>query len=342
MKRKPRKKSGKSRFRRAARRGGIALLVLFAIHAAVATWFVHHPRAWLDEKAATWPEPVVTSLMAVGNRVGDFTDALDITGTDAVYEYDTEAPSGSVYFAGAPQRTGDAAPDDIVILDRGEFKIGWSPSLHHPVWCAYHVIREEKYPTCRKSFRRDRGVPSAPVPGDYAHTGYDRGHMVPNHAIVTRYGENEQLKTFLMSNIAPQSAALNRGVWRDLEHRIADLWTARYGEIWVIVGCIRSAARKSFGQLRIDIPDAYYQLVVAQEGMNIRAFAVLLPNNVPYSAYAARHLISIDDLETRTGLDFLPDLPEFIQSPLEAELPTRLWPIRAQDIFKFINLGFEY
>jgi len=343
MSRKQRKKTAKkSRFRRAVGCGGIVLLVLLAVHATVATWFVHHPRAWLNETCASLPKPVADSLFYVGNRVGDWTDALDLTGSDAVYEYDTEAPAGEVAFAGLPQRTGAPAPNDIAVLNRGEFIVGWSPSLRHPVWVAYHVAKDAKYPTCRKSFQRDRNVPSAPNPGDYKGSGYDRGHMAPNHAIVTRYGENAQKQTFLMSNISPQTASLNRGVWRDLEHRIADLWTARYGEIWVIVGAIPSASRKTFGDIKVDVPDAYFQVVVAQEGMNIRAFAVLFPQYVPYSAYAARYLISIDELETLTGLDFLPELPAFIQDPLEAELPTRLWPIRAQDVFKLVDLGFEY
>ena len=66
--------------------------------------------------------------------------------------------------------------------------------------------------------------------------------------------------------------------------------------------------------------------------MDVRALAILLPQDVPYGAYAARHLISIDELEKLSGFDFLPELPEFIQSPLESELPSRLWPIRWQDI----------
>ena len=41
------------------------------------------------------------------------------------------------------------------------------------------------------------------------------------------------------------------------------------------------------------------------------------------------------------GLDFLPDLPEFIQSPLEAERPTRLWPVRLSDIFSLFLLRFQ-
>jgi len=342
MKRNRKGRSKRGGFRRAVGRGGIVLSALLVLHAVVATWFVHHPRTWLDETRARLPRVLTDSLFTVGNRVGDLTDALDLTGTDAVYEYDTEAPTGAVCFAGLPRRTGLPAPDDIVVLNRGEFVIGWSPRLRHPVWCAYHVVRDAKFPTTRKNFQRDHNVPTAPNPGDYAKSGYDRGHMAPNHAIVSRYGEDAQKKTFLMSNVAPQSAALNRGVWRDLEHRIADLWTARYGEIWVIVGCIRSAAHKSFGNDGIDIPDAFYQIVVAQEGLDVRALAVMFGQTVPYRTFAARHLISIDDLETLTGLDFMPELPEFIQSPLEAEIPTRLWPIRAKDIFKLIGLGFKY
>jgi len=342
MSRKARKKGRpKSGFRRAVGRGGIVLLVLLVLYAVFATWFVHHPREWLDEKSAAWPAPLVASLYYIGNPVGDLTDALDLTGQDAVYEYDTEAPTGEVAFAGLPQRTGAPAPDDITVLDRGEFKIGWSPKLHHPVWVAYHVVRDEKYPTSRKHFQRDRSVPSAPNPGDYKGSGYDRGHMAPNHAIVTRYGEKAQKRTFLMSNVAPQSSALNRGVWRELEHRIADLWTARYGEIWVVVGCLPSASNRTFGERSVDVPDAYWQVVVAQEGLDVRALAVIFPPDIPHTAYAARYIVTIDELEARTGLDFLSELPDFIQSPLEAQLPTRLWPIRVQDLFRLVGLGFE-
>ena len=62
---------------------------------------------------------------------------------------------------------------------------------------------------------------------------------------------------------------------------------------------------------------------------------------VPYGAYAARYLVSIDDLEDMTGLDFLPDLPDFIQNPLESELPSRLWPIRPGDVFNLLRLRYS-
>lgn len=319
---------------------GVALVLLLAILSAVADWFVHHPRTWIEERKASVPL-VAGPLLWLGNPVADITDGLGWTGHDVVYEYDTEAPSGEVVFAGTPVRTGDPAPSDIHVISRGHFVIGWSDRLRHPVWCAYHVKKDAHYPADRRpSFSRDREVPTAPAPGDYRKSGYDRGHMAPNYAIASRYGEAAQKLTFMMSNIAPQSPALNRGVWRDMEHRIADLWTARYGEIWVVVGCISGAGGALNGG--IDVPTAYYQVILAQEGMDIRALAVLFPQNVGWHEWAARHIVTIDELEEMTGLDFNPDLPSFIQTPLEAELPTRLWPVRLRDIFAQIMLRFPH
>ncbi len=339
---KRRKGKAKASARRRARACSIALLIVLAVWGGCAEWFVHHPRAWLNRKFETLPEAITLPLFWLGNPLADFTDALGWTGHDAVYEYDIEAPSGQVFFAGPPVRVGAPAPKDIRILRRGEFAIGWSDSLRHPVWCAYHVKPHARFEAGKRpSFRCDPAVPAAPRPDDYTKSGYDRGHMTPNYAIATRYGDEERRKTFLMSNIAPQTPALNRGVWREVEHRIADLWTARYGEIWVIVGCISSQyGRETLGATDIDVPTDFYQVILAQEGMDVRALAVLFRQDVTWREWPARNIISIDELERLTGLDFNPELPAFIQDPLEAETPSRLWPIRVRDIFGLFSLRF--
>ena len=337
--------------RRRRRSGGrkpsaktVAVLSLFfAVYVIAGEWFVHHSRKWLDQYERNFPF-VASVLEFVGNPAADITDGLGITGHDCVYEYDTAAPAGEVLFAGAPVRVSSPAPDDIVILDRGDFKVGWSPKLKHPAWVAYHVLRDAKYPVGKRpsKFSTDFQVPSSPAHEDYTNSGYDRGHMAPNYAIVTRYGEWAQRRTFLMTNIAPQTAELNRGVWRNLEHRIVDYWTQKYGEIWVIVGGLSPEGEmRLIPGTQIDIPVSYYMLIVAQEGLDVRAMAVLVPQNVDYYAYAARYLLSIDDLEELTGLDFLPDLPEFISSPMEAELPSRLWPVRIGDVLNQFFLKYS-
>lgn len=340
MAKKKRKKTN-SVARRVSRNLGLAALLFGGILAFAGNWFVHHPRTWLSERDANWPKFLTTALYAFGNPFADLTDGLGLTGDDAIYEYDQEAPFGAITFAGAPVRISAKAPSDIRILDRGEFLVGWSDTLRHPVWCAYHVTRDKKFDDGKRpSFLIDKETPLAPHPGDYTNSGFDRGHMVPNHAIISRFGEEARRRTFLMSNISPQSPALNRGVWRDVEHRIADLWTARYGEIWVVVGTVSSPRRETFSN-GIEIPQAFYQIIIAQEGLDVRALAVLIPQTVSWDAWAARHLVSIDELEELTGLDFNPALPAFIQDPLEAELPSRLWPVRFHDIFDQILLRFK-
>lgn len=336
---KKRKKGGKGNAsRRRARRLGLVLLAILVVWGIAAEWFVHHPRTWIDRQ----PKAFAAAMLWLGNPLSDVTDALGWTGYDTVCEYDEEAPSGEILFAGAPKRTGAPAPDDIRILDRGVFKIGWSDTLRHPVWCAYHVKAEAHHENAnRPGFTIDRSVPLSPAPNDYTKSGYDRGHMVPNYAIVTRYGEAAQKLTFKMSNIAPQTANLNRGVWRNVEHRIADLWAARYGEIWVIVGCISSSnGKETIGGTKIDVPHAYYQVILAQEGMDVRALALLFSQETPWDAWAARHIVTIRELERLTGLDFNPELPSFIQDPLEEDLPNRLWPIRLRDLFRQVSLRF--
>lgn len=336
MAKKPKKIKSKSRH--LSFKAGVATALALAILGSCGVWFVHHSHEWLEESERTLPAPILAVLYWIGNPIADITDALNLTGHDAVYEYDTAAPKGTVCFAGEPVVNGEQAPKDIQVLDRGEFKIGWSERLRHPVWCAYHVVKEAKYPVGeRPGFVKDRSVANSPVTTDYTKSGYDRGHMVPNYAMVTRYGEDVRKKTFMMSNIAPQTPALNRTVWRDVEHRIADLWTARYGEIWVVVGCIPGDGETISGT-GIDVPSAFYQIIIAQEGMDVRALAVLFEQNVGWHEWAARHIVSIDRLEEMTGLDFNSELPGFVQEPLEAQTPTRLWPIRFRDILTQIMI----
>lgn len=318
----------------------IVAVIALALWGVLAEWFVHHSPKWIDEANASMPSLITVPLLRFGNPLADITDALDLTGHDAIYEYDTEAPDGEISFAGLPQRIGAPAPDDIRILDRGEFTIGWSDSLRHPVWCAYHVPAAAPYEnTPRPVFTHDRSVQLSPDPKDYTKSGYDRGHMVPNYAIVTRFGKEMQKQTFKMSNISPQRPALNRGVWRDLEYRIAKFWPSAYGEIWVVVGTIPGNG-ETLPNTDIDVPTGFYMVVVAQKEMDVRAFAVLLDQNAGWNEWAARRLISIDELEKITGLDFNPELPSFIQDPLEAELPTRLWPIRFVDVFQLVISWF--
>lgn len=338
-----RKKRGKRKIGPVAlffRRMVFSSVAMVALLSLIGGWFVSHPAQWLSDKRDDWPGFVTMALFYFGDRAVMLTDGLGLTGHDAVYDFDEPPPSNSVMFAGAPVRVGAPAPDDVRIVDRGDFLIGWSPSLKHPLWVAYHVPSEKAYePGKRPNFRADPSVAGSPSATWYKGSGFDRGHMAPNYAIATRFGTDAQKKTFYMSNVAPQRPGLNRGPWREMEHRIADLWTAKYGEIWVIVGCVPGDEGERLAS-GVDAPKAFWQVIVAQTADGVRALAVYMPQNIPYSAFPVHNIVTIDELERRTGLDFFPDMPDFLERPLEADLPTRLWPVRFIDIFRLILLRF--
>ena len=116
---KPKTKRPLSKGRLIARIVSITLVVAVVACCAVGDWYVHQPRAWQESQRAFYTAP----LWYFGNRTAFITDAFGWTGHDAVYDFDEPAPSNTVLFAGTPERVGDPAPNDIVVLDRGTFKI---------------------------------------------------------------------------------------------------------------------------------------------------------------------------------------------------------------------------
>ncbi len=329
--------------RRLARMLTIFAAATFAILCSIGCWYARHSPEWLAEKNESLPGIITGPLMYFGDRTAYLTDALGMTGHDVVYDYDEPPPEGQVCFAGTPARRGAPAPSDIEILDRGEFMVGWSSSLGHSVWAAYHIPREARFEdTDRPSFRKDPDVLNSPSASAYSQTGYDRGHLAPNHAIESRFGPDVQRKTFYTTNIAPQRPALNRGPWRQMEHLAAEMWTAKYGELWVLVGTIpANGTGERLSGTGIEVPDAFWMVAVAQDEDGVRALAVVLPQSAGWDDFPVHGIVSINEVERLTGLDLMPELPAFIAKPLEAERPDRLWPIRLLDVFKLIALRFN-
>jgi endonuclease G len=111
-------------------------------------------------------------------------------------------------------------------------------------------------------------------PEVYTRSGYDRGHLAPNHAIATRYGAQAQAETFLMSNIMPQKHELNGGLWRQLEQRIATSYAGRFGEVWVLAGPVFGANPERL-RGRVAVPEACYMIIVDESDDRVRAAAFL-------------------------------------------------------------------
>jgi endonuclease G len=127
-----------------------------------------------------------------------------------------------------------------------------------------------------------------------------------------------------MSNITPQKHGLNSGLWKQLEQRIARNYPGRFGEVWVLAGPVFGARPEKLRR-RVAIPEAFYMIIVDESEGRVRALAVLFPQEPPEKASLGDYITSVDEIERRTGLDFLADLPDPAEGVLEAQTAGRVW-----------------
>lgn len=303
--------------------GGVAVAATLAF----GNWFAHLPTA---ERAAFGP--FEQTLEALGAITADVTDALGLTGHDVAVPYGKTPVPGPAPF-GLP-RVADASvtPDDVRVLKRQGYWVGFSPSLHRPVWAAYAVPERKllEFPPPRPGFAKDAQVKGSPAPEDYTGSGFDRGHMAPNYAIATRYGKAAQTETFLMTNIVPQAPELNRGPWRILEQIVADdLPGAGGGTVWAVVCVAPGAPGARLRRGGVQVPKGFGMVLAAVRGGKLRAIAVYMPQETGETKRPRYCFCSVRELERLTGLDFFPDLPRERQDALELPEANRFWPTHA-------------
>ncbi len=181
---------------------------------------------------------------------------------------------------------------------------------------ARHVKRTDDY-------RPDRDVSTgSATPEDYRRSGYDRGHLLP--AGDRTFSTEAMSETFLMSNISPQEHAFNGGIWRELEQN-ARRWAKQKGELYVVVGPLYDSSPKRIGKNGVAVPKAFFRVLLAPE--DEEAIGFVIPNAVseePLTHYA----MSVDSVETLTGLDFFADLLlKEVEEKVESNFSPEDWPI---------------
>lgn len=231
----------------------------------------------------------------------------------------------SQVYGGAPDTS--ALSFKVRLLQNEGYSVGYADALKNPVWVGYRLFdhadlkepgeRPEGFDTDDRTFSKVRSR-------DYTGSGYDRGHLAPNYAIARCYGKGAQEETFLMSNIIPQKHELNAGPWKQLEMKAAVNYPARYQEIWVITGPIFDERPKQT-QGGVPIPVACYKIMIDETGGKLRTQAFIMPQDVVKGATPKGYLASIDEIEKRTGIDFLADLDDSVESQLEAKAAASVW-----------------
>jgi endonuclease G len=178
---------------------------------------------------------------------------------------------------------------------------------------------------------------------DYRGSGYDRGHGVPR-GDMNRTPE-VQADTFLLSNMAPQTPALNRGMWRWLEEDTR-AWATKFHRVYIISGPVFIGDDNHLPSGRVGIPVEFYKIIIRKDTTGrLHAMAFLLPNDtslpVPPGTmgvagprinaqqadqYLLSHAVSIQAIQSLTGLELLPNLSAASKQAVESSVTTALWP----------------
>ncbi len=165
---------------------------------------------------------------------------------------------------------------------------------------------------------------------------YERGHLCTKfHA--NQLGPNADWNTHTLLNAVPQRADFNRGIWYDLEKKIAE-WANEFGPVWVIAGPIFEngdldeigyIGEAQDNELPVAIPHSLFKIIIRENQGRIEAMAFIYPQDVskhpkgsPYDHTA--FLTSIDDIEHHTGFDFV--IPDAKRDNMEAKISRTLWP----------------
>ena len=200
----------------------------------------------------------------------------------------------------------------------------FNKQLHVPNCVTYEITAAEARGKRERSgnFERDENVPGCPNWWDYRDSGYDRGHMAP--AGDMKWDEQAMNETFYLTNVCPQDANLNAGLWNDIEMKVRE-WARRDKSIVVITGPIMGRNPDFIGQdVDIAVPEAFFKVLLSPTTTPIKAIAFICPNRScggPLKNYA----VSVDEVEERTGLNFFNSLPDDIENSIEATCNLNQW-----------------
>jgi endonuclease G len=233
----------------------------------------------------------------------------------------------SILYGGTPLPTAGSDAALLRTLVNRAYIVGYNDARGNPAWAAYRVrdlAAPPSAPPRPDKFEIDRRTAARVSPDAYTGSGYDRGHLAPNYAIATRHGAAAQAETFLMSNITPQRHALNAGIWKTLEQKIATSYPARYEEVWVLTGPI-FGERPARLRGDIHVPDAFFLIVLDEHEGKLRTLSLIVPQSAPPSADVSAYVTSIDEIERRTQLDFLHELDDASENQIEQQRTARVW-----------------
>ncbi|OPY85925.1 MAG: Nuclease precursor [Syntrophorhabdus sp. PtaU1.Bin153] len=213
------------------------------------------------------------------------------------------------------------------ILCRTGYLLAHSPKYKTPVWVIERLTKEKAAADVVPRYNKFQADPDLTKGkraelSDYQGSGYDRGHMAPSADM--RWDKQAMIECFFLSNMVPQvGKGMNRGIWKDLE-ALVRTWTIRRGELFIFTGPIyQGGVKKTIGKNRVAVPSHLYKIVYDPDRKE--AIAFVMPNKALKTKDLPAYIVTIRDVESKTGLDFLTSFDKELQDTIETTKAEDLW-----------------
>lgn len=190
-------------------------------------------------------------------------------------------------------------------LCRDGYVVNYNNTTKQPNWVAYRVTSKS---ISHKTKRKDQFEPDISIHKDYRaelfdykKSGYDRGHLAEYASM--DFSDQSARQSFLISNMSPQRAGLNRHGWSELEKYVR-LWAKARGELYVYTGIIHKNKKPHtfIGKNKVAVPDYFYKVIYAPRQKESIAF--VMPNKKVEKQEVAKYRASIKEIQTRADVNF--------------------------------------
>ncbi|MDG5492523.1 DNA/RNA non-specific endonuclease [Psychroserpens sp. SPM9] len=210
------------------------------------------------------------------------------------------------------------------IVHHEGYSLSYSEPHEQAEWVAYELKKTHLSNTNfkRPYFEIDKAVKTKAAHWrNYKNSGYDRGHLCP--AGDRKYSQEAHDETFLTSNISPQEHNFNSGIWNTLEQKVR-YWASKYDGVYVVTGGVLNGQMKTIGDEKVSVPNQFYKVLIDANSGKTKVIAFLMPHqdsNKPLYEF----VVSVDEVEALTGIDFFPELEDAIENQLEASSSYKDW-----------------
>lgn len=217
----------------------------------------------------------------------------------------------------------------VVVIDHKEFKILYNTERRLAEYVSYDLTADHLKTKEAKRANKfivdpklmEQNLPFV-APSEYVRSGYDRGHLAPSGDFAWDQSVND--KTFVMSNMVPQSPNLNRDSWRRLEDQVRR-WACGEGKVTVITGPVLNAnlPRMKSG---LEIPQKFFKIVIDQTPP--KKTISFIYDQEDRGNMMASNVVPVKNVEAATGFAFMKDF-----SDLKNDL-TRLPASESHEVWK--------